>query len=95
MGARDFVLSFNTKYNKIIGLRVEEKDGAFVMVAPDKIVFVVRRLVPLGTDLPPRAAHQQLAGRRGIASATPALLQLSNHPDARAMLDALPTDRRR
>ena len=24
----------------------------------------------------------QLAGRRGIASATPALLQLSNHPDA-------------
>ena len=36
-GARDFVLSFNTKYNKIIGSRVEEKEEAFeIYITPEK-----------------------------------------------------------
>ena len=36
-GARDFVLSFNTKYNKIISSRVEEKEEAFeIYITPEK-----------------------------------------------------------
>ena len=37
VGARDFVLSFSTKYNKIIDFRTEEKEGAFeIYVTPEK-----------------------------------------------------------
>jgi len=37
IGARDFVLSFNTKYNKIISSRVEEKEDAFeIYITPEK-----------------------------------------------------------
>src|SRR4030042_6365378 len=37
VGARDFVLSFNTKYNKIISSRTEEKEGAFeIYITPKK-----------------------------------------------------------
>ncbi|MFA5871765.1 MAG: hypothetical protein WC858_03490 [Parcubacteria group bacterium] len=36
-GARDFVLSFNTKYNKIIDFRTEDKDGNFeIYITPEK-----------------------------------------------------------
>ncbi len=37
IGARDFVLSFATKHNKIIGIRTEEKEGSFdIYVTPEK-----------------------------------------------------------
>jgi nanoRNase/pAp phosphatase (c-di-AMP/oligoRNAs hydrolase) len=36
-GARDFVLSFDTSRNKIMGIRQEEKDGRFnILVTPEK-----------------------------------------------------------
>ena len=37
MGARDFVLSFSTKYNKIINFRTEKKEDAFeIYITPEK-----------------------------------------------------------
>lgn len=36
-GARDFVLSFNTKHNKVINYRIEEKENAFeIYITPEK-----------------------------------------------------------
>lgn len=40
IGARDFVISFNTKYNKIIGSRIEKKENVFeIYITPEKEVI--------------------------------------------------------
>jgi len=40
VGARDFVLSFNTKYNKVVNYHIEEKEDTFeIYITPEKEVI--------------------------------------------------------